>query len=155
VFFIFWMYPLVDPAAAFERYLPRASFLGRWGRWLATGGAVSFSAWLGTAPLIAYAFGNLSLIGLIANVVIVPLAGLVMAAGFSFLCFSWLVPLARYLAAADDFLVSVFLRTNRFFAGIHGVSFRGFRLSFMALMGIYLFIFLIVVILKRRKQIPS
>jgi ComEC/Rec2-related protein len=155
VFFIFWMYPLVDPAAAFERYLPRASFLGRWGRWLATGGAVSFCAWLGTAPLIAYAFGNLSLIGLIANVVIVPLAGLVMAAGFSFLCFSWLVPLARYLAAADDFLVSVFLRTNRFFAGIHGVSFRGFRLSFMALMGIYLFIFLIVVILKRRKQIPS
>ena len=155
VFFIFWMYPLVDPASAFEKYLPRTSLLSRWGRGLVAGGAVSFCAWLGTAPLIAYAFGNLSLIALIANVVIVPLSGFVMAAGFSFLCFSWFAPLARYLAAADDFLVSVFLRANRFFSGIHGASFCGLRLSLAAVLGIYLFIFMIVVILKRRKQIPS
>ncbi len=155
VFFIFWVYPLVDPAVLFEKYLSHPPLLSRWGRRLAAGGAVSFCAWLGTAPLIAYAFGNLSLIGLVANMVVIPLSGLVMAAGFSFLCFCWFAPLARYLALANNLLVFVFLWVNRFFAGMRGMFFCGFFLPRPAVIGIYLLILLIVVILKKRKRILS
>jgi competence protein ComEC len=155
VFFIFWVYPLVNPAVLFEKYLSHPPLLSRWGRRLATGGAVSFCAWLGTAPLIAYAFGNLSLIGLVANMIVIPLAGLVMAAGFSFLCFCWFAPLARYLALANDLLVFVFLWVNRFFAGMRGMFFCRFCLPRLAAIGIYLLILLIVAILKKRRRILS
>ncbi len=155
VFFIFWVYPLVDPAPLFETYLFRLPALKRWGRWVAAAGAVSFCAWLGTAPLVAYAFGHLSLIGLFANMIVIPLSGLVMAAGFSFLCFCWFAPLARCLALADDFFVFVLLWVNRFFAGVRGAFFCGFCLPRPAVLGIYLLIFLMVAVLKSRKRIPS
>jgi competence protein ComEC len=44
-------------------------------RWLAGGLAVSVVAALGTAPLTAHHFGSLSLVGVVANLVVVPLVG--------------------------------------------------------------------------------
>jgi competence protein ComEC len=45
-------------------------------RWLALYQAVTVCAWLGTAPLVAWHFNQLSIVGLVANAVVVPLLGI-------------------------------------------------------------------------------
>jgi competence protein ComEC len=78
----------------FERVLPeklrpshiKNRFLkGIWGLFL-----VSLSAQIGTLPLTAYYFGILPVVALIANVVIVPLVGVLVALGFTLLFLGWL-----------------------------------------------------------------
>lgn len=59
----------------------------RWAYGLVT---VSLSAQLGTAPLVAYYFHSLPLIGLVANWVAVPLAYLVLAFALLFFLLPWL-----------------------------------------------------------------
>ena len=70
----------------------RASLVDRrWPRWLADAVAVSASAQLIVTPIMLHHFNQLSLIGVLANLVVVPLAGLatligmlaVLAAGVS------------------------------------------------------------------------
>jgi ComEC/Rec2-related protein len=60
-------------------------------RWLTTSLAVSLAAWLGSLPLTAYYFHLLSPVTLLANLCIVPLSSLALAANLgSLLCGDWL-----------------------------------------------------------------
>ena len=152
VFSIFCLFPILDPRALLDRIVSPTTLPGRWGRGAAVAGAVSVCAWVGTAPLMACAFGNISWIGIAANMVIVPLSAVVMAAGFSFLCLSWCVPAAHYLAAADDGLVAVFLSINRYFARIEGGYASGLRVLPAVAAGIYLSLLFLVIVFKREKQ---
>lgn len=75
-----------------------AELLPRWRRWLATllrGGttsaAVSLAAWLGSLPLTAYYFHLVSPVTVLANVFIVPISSLTLAANLgSVICGAWL-----------------------------------------------------------------
>ncbi len=77
--------------------LPK-DLLPRWRRWLetplrwvTTSLAVSLAAWLGSLPLTAYYFHLLSPVTLLANLCIVPLSSLALAANLgSLLCGAWL-----------------------------------------------------------------
>ena len=75
-----------------------AELLPRWRRWLetplrwvTTSLAVSLAAWLGSLPLTAYYFHLLSPVTLLANLCIVPLSSLALAANLgSLICGAWL-----------------------------------------------------------------
>ena len=78
---------------------------------------VSFSAWLGTLPLVAYYFGIVTPVGLFANVVVIFLTSVIMGAGFVFLLFSYLCgPLAQLIALTIEFMVELLLYTTAWFS---------------------------------------
>ena len=85
---------LAEPSFAFLRrhfsadpFLPRSLFgirqriLGRVGSSLARGSAVSFAAWVGSLPLMLWYYHLVTLVSLLANLVVVPLAFFVLAGG--------------------------------------------------------------------------
>jgi len=74
-------------------------FLHRLPKWLASSLAVSMAAQLGTLPLVAAYFNEVSLLGLLTNLAAVPIAGAVVMAGLlaTLLDFVW-APLAYPLA---------------------------------------------------------
>ncbi len=84
-----------------------------WLRLPAEGCLVSLSAWLGTAGFIAFYFRMISPITVAANLLIVPLAGLITLSGFSLLaaqavsCY-----LASSFASVNELLVSLLLNLN-------------------------------------------
>ena len=62
------------------------------GAWLARKGAVALVAWLVSTPLTAMCFGRVSLAALPCNVVVVPLAGAVVALAIASMAFFPLLP---------------------------------------------------------------
>lgn len=70
--------------------------------------AVSLAAQIATAPIIAASFGLVSVVGLVTNLVAVPLAGPILALGMAGSVLGNLAPFLAYpLNAANGFLVSV------------------------------------------------
>ena len=83
--------------------------------------AVSIAAWFSTAPLTALFFGNLSLIGVVANLFIVPLSSLVIVTGVvSLLAGSLWLGLADLFNNANLALIMVMTGFTRWLAGIPG-----------------------------------
>ncbi|MEE8341288.1 MAG: DNA internalization-related competence protein ComEC/Rec2 [Candidatus Neomarinimicrobiota bacterium] len=58
---------------------------------------VSFSAQLGTIPIIAHYFGRISLIAIIANLFIIPLIGGFVALGLAKLALFWIMPFSFFI----------------------------------------------------------
>jgi competence protein ComEC len=84
--------------------------------------SVSLAAWLVTAPLTILFFGNFALIGLPANLLVVPLSSLVIITGVLSLtlgsCFLFLADLFNHANLA---LIILMTESTRWFAGIpHG-----------------------------------
>lgn len=70
--------------------------------------AISISAAIGTLPFTSYYFGKISIIGIVANLVIIPLMTLVLALGLTVTIFSFL----------NDFVTSFFAESTKFFTYI-------------------------------------
>jgi competence protein ComEC len=88
---------------------------------LIDGCLISFAAWLGTLGLIAYYFNNFAPITVFANIIIVPLAGLITISGFILTGASLFShPLARIFALACEFLVLLLLHANQFLVNLPG-----------------------------------
>lgn len=84
-------------------------WLSRYCRSLLAG---SFACWFGLLPLIMNSFHCVSIVGLCANVLVIPLLSLILIAGFLLLFFQLLCPevfLAHLLAAPADGLTGFFL----------------------------------------------
>ena len=83
--------------------------------------AVSLAAWLVTAPLTAWFFGNFAPIGLLANLLIVPLSSLVIITGVLSLtlgsCFLFLADLYNHANLA---LITLMTESARLFAAVPG-----------------------------------
>lgn len=71
---IVWLFPRLDPVPWLRKRWRPSHPLFVILRYPLSWAAVSLSAWIGTAPLIAASFGAVSLYGVVANVVAVPLA---------------------------------------------------------------------------------
>ncbi|WP_337287962.1 DNA internalization-related competence protein ComEC/Rec2 [Candidatus Methylomirabilis sp.] len=71
--------------------LPLTSLSTPW-RWVATPLALSIAAFLGTAPILASTFYRISPIGILANLPIVPLSGLLTGAGMLFAILATVIP---------------------------------------------------------------
>ena len=82
-------------------------------------------ATLGTGPIVAHHFGTLSLVGFIANPLLVPLVGfIIVPAGLltGFLCL-FVAPAAAFLAGIVDPLVALFLWSVDLMAGLPTAAF--------------------------------
>ncbi len=107
VFSIAFFYPRIK--ALFRIDYLRIKYL----KFLLEGALVSLSSWLGTFIFIAYYFRLFSTVTVVANLFIVPLAGLITLSGFSLVIVSLLCPgLAHLFAYANEFLVSLLLKIN-------------------------------------------
>jgi len=106
---IAFFYPRLKKLLKLEQLKSRAL------RFLAESCMISFSAWLGTAGLIAGYFKIISPITVLANIFIVPLASLITLSGFSLLVFQNVsAHLTSSFAAVNELLVSMLLGVNRF-----------------------------------------
>ena len=112
--------------------------------WFAGLAAMSASAWLVSAPLTALFFNTLSPGGLLGNLVVVPLAGLIVWTAAATLVFGavW-TPAAEFGNAINSGLVSVLVRTTEVLHAIPGAwqfvqapPLFGLALYYLALMAV-------------------
>jgi len=75
------------------------------GKWVISPLCVSLAAQLGTGPLIAYHFQQFAPISLVANLVVVPLLGLVVGLGILTALTGWWAPLVATAFNASNYLV--------------------------------------------------
>ncbi|MBI5873488.1 MAG: ComEC/Rec2 family competence protein [Candidatus Omnitrophica bacterium] len=109
VFFIFWIYPKL------KNVFPAGVWKSRVSCGLANCFCVSFAAWLGTVPLLAYVFKTFSCISILANMVAAPLATLIMAGGFVLISLGSLWPsCAGPIASSVEFFISIFIRLHMY-----------------------------------------
>lgn len=138
VFFIVWL------SAKIKKFFPENFFQRRLVSYGINGFCISTSAWLGTAPLIAYVFGNFSPITVLANMIVVPLAMLVMTAGFALVGIGGVLPLfVSYLGLANEFLIFLLVKVNFILARIPFAFLRIPRIPLVAVFGYYFLIFLL------------
>jgi competence protein ComEC len=72
---------------------------------------VSLAAQLGTLPLTAYYFGRVPVVSLVANLLVVPTVGVIVALGYTTVLVSLLSwPLAKLYAATNWLLLTVLIR---------------------------------------------
>ncbi len=116
VFSLVYLYPKVARIGTLlpER-LQHSKILGA----LGAGLGVSVAAGLGTIPFGAYYFGKISLVGVVANLVIVPLSNLILCLGMLTVA---LAPVSAWLAgvyaAATSLSTWLLLRSVEFFARV-------------------------------------
>jgi competence protein ComEC len=68
-----------DPFLPRSLFTPRRRAANRFFNWLARAAAVSFAAWVGSLPLMLWYYHLVTLISLVANLVVVPIAFFVLA----------------------------------------------------------------------------
>jgi len=104
---------------------------------------VSLSAMLGTMPLIAFYFNRISVISLLANIIIVPILGILaipvsMATTF-FLPFS--PPVSAFFLDIAGTLVMISLALNEYFASLSWAAFYLTTPSLLELLFFYIFLY--------------
>jgi ComEC/Rec2-related protein len=123
----------------------------RWQRWLGVparhiwnAAITSLAAWLGSIPLIAYYFHLITPVGLLANLIIVPLSSVALACNLASLVVSAFVPLAAELFNNAAWLFMVLMvRLSEWAAqvpggcrNIAGPSLAGFTLYYLLLVSV-------------------
>lgn len=112
---IFYFYPKIN-AKIKKTHLNKNRL-----RYLANPLQVSLSAWLGTFPLIAYYFRIFSPVTLLANILIVPLASLVIFFGLSYLLIKLTVPaLSYWFKISTEYLIFALLKLNQLISQLPG-----------------------------------
>ncbi len=86
---------------------------------------ISFSAWLGTAGLIAYYFKLITLVATLANIFIIPVASLVIISGLILVIFAFVSPsLSGAFAAFNELIVFLLVKLSAFFSYLPLAYFR-------------------------------
>jgi len=108
-----WLYPKIRPVFRVESLRPRPL------KYLGESLLVSFSAWLGTAGIIAFYFKLISPVTVLANIIIVPLAALLTLSGFTLIFIGILLPqLAQSFASVIQLLAILLLQANILLSGL-------------------------------------
>ncbi len=115
---------LADPFLPQSLIRPARRFADRCAGWTAAVVAVSVASWLGSLGLLAWHFKNISVVGLIANVFMVPTASIIMGLAAASLAayglrLTWIVLLANGLNALVSFCLAAMAQ---FFAGLPGAA---------------------------------
>lgn len=99
--------------------------------------AVSVSAQLGTAPLVAYYFGRFATWFLLANYIVVPLASVILYLSLACLLTSWWLPLQQLLVAGLSVVVVLMNRVLSYVAQWPASSIEGISLSALQVVLLY------------------
>lgn len=110
-------------------------------RWLWSLVAVSVSAQIGVAPLVAYYFGRFSCYFLLTNVIVVPLATLVLYAAVMLLPLAFWNTGQMFLASFLGRLVSALNGGVEWVASLRGACVDGIDLNLLQLFMLYVLIF--------------
>ncbi len=118
--------------------------------------AVTFFAGIGTSPLTAYYFNIVSTLGLISNLIAIPVLGfIVLPAGLiSLVCFSYFPMFATFIINVCTGLISVLITLSEFFISIPYSWSRAITLSWIEIAAIYLVFISIFLILKGIRKTP-
>lgn len=104
---IVYLYPKLKAWIHLENYRNKL-----W-RFICEGCLVSFSAWLGTLGIIAFNFGIIAPVTVLANILIVPLATIITLCGFTLLLCGVFCPgLAGLISAPTSLLINLLLNIN-------------------------------------------
>jgi competence protein ComEC len=105
---------------------------------------ISFSTWLVTTPLVAYYFGIISAISVIANLFVIPFTPFILGGGFLYLLASWGIPfLSKWLALSLEFIIDVLISITLIFRSI---PFAYFYIEKFNLWILVLYYFLIILL---------
>ena len=109
--------------------------------------AVTISATLGTAPLIAHYFGRLSCYGLLANLIVSPCALLILFLAFLLLLLAYLQPYLTILSSLTSLVATLLDGVVRFMnasilwlSALPGASIEGIDITFAQTILIYILI---------------
>ena len=87
--------------------------------------SISLAAQLGTAPIVAYHFNNAPVIGILANILVVPAVSLAVVLGLLTCAFGpWLAPVAAAFNAVNSVWISGLMRLVRWFSDLPYASVR-------------------------------
>jgi len=137
VFFIVWLFPKVNS-------ILKHCAINKFWKVAISYFSVSLCAWIGTAPLLAGVFGSFSIITVPANMVIVPLAMLVVTSGFVLVALgNFSLCLARPIAQAVEFFIFLLLKINGLFCSLPFASYGFSSIPLWLVFSIYAFLFLI------------
>ena len=115
---IAWLYPKI------QTLLPASLFRIAYLRAVLQALAVSSAAWLGTAGLIAYYFGLIAPVTVLANLLILPLTSFITACGFALVIIGKLLPpLAGWFAGSCELAILALLKINIFLINLKGAYF--------------------------------
>ena len=125
-----------------------------WLRFLILIFSVSFSAWLGLLPLIAYYFRVLSPVTILANMIIVPYMTIIVASGFSLALIGILFfPLAPILAASCELFIIILFKVNSLLIGIPGAYFKLPSIPFVYVLLYYILLISVILAQNWHKRI--
>lgn len=111
--------------------------------------AVSMAVWLGLTPLVAYYFGLISPVMVIANLIVIPLAFMIIGSGL----------LLVFTASLSKFLGAVFAASSSFFIhalissviALKNIPFSYFRVKPPHLAGLIAYYILLLAVVTNRK----
>jgi competence protein ComEC len=114
--------------------------------------ALSLSAQIGVLPIIALTFNRVTLSALLLNFAAIPLIGLIMASGYTFLLLSFVLPqLSAYLAEAIGLFIDILISLSHILDNFGFLSYRIPTPYGITVIG-YIF-FLLLFLLPVRKKI--
>jgi len=153
VVFIVWLTPKI------EKLFPRKWLAISWARFLILTFSVSFAAWFGLMPLIAYYFKIVTPIAVFANMIVVPYATMIIISGLSLAIIGLLVPgLALILGASNEVLILIFFKINYLLAAIPGSYFKLPQIPLVSVLLYYVVVFagfFILSLVIRQRYPPS
>jgi len=119
--------------------------------WIRKPLSVSIAAWLGIFPLSAYFFYKVSLIAIITNIVIVPLAGIAVILGFIIFFIGLIsIPLADLIANLNYYVLMLISLLAKFFSSFPFSYVYTAQPSIISIFLYYSLIFLVIEIFYRK-----
>jgi competence protein ComEC len=105
---------------------------------------ISLSTWFVTTPLVAYYFGIVSVISVVANLFMVPFTPFILGGGFIYLLASFITPvLAKWFALSLEFIIDTLIFLTIFFRNMPFAYFYIEKLSLWIILLYYLSIIIL------------
>ena len=137
VFFIVYLHPR---CTALFRSLPKSARELPILKFVLDLVVVSFSAAVGTLPFMSLYFGKISVIGLLANIIVVPVTGIVLALGLTTIAASCIsVWICSVYAATTKLVAHFLLKVISFFGGL-SFAYIDSHFSFWSTIAFYSFV---------------
>jgi len=145
---IVWLTPKI------KSFFPEKFYSVRWARFLIITFSVSTAAWLGLLGLIAYYFGAISPIAILANMMIVPYMPIIVASGFSLVLVSLLAPpLVSQFAASTEVFIFILFKIAHRLSIIPGAFFKIPQISFSHVLLYYAIIIAVFSFLHQKQKL--
>lgn len=116
--------------------------------------SVSLAAQIGTLPFTLYYFNNLSIVSLFANIIVIPLLGIIVAAGIISLLFSLIyLPVAIIISQANIFIISFIIYFTNLLSSISFSHISIFSFSIFDGIIFYLTLAALLLIIRKTESI--